>query len=132
MITAIRSRSSIATALVDRAKRLAEEMIEREAHLAQCDTDTAMRNLEDKTGVAYRTLWTLKYRPPKDLYGSIAIQIEAAHEAMKHEAGRRYSDRRQNITAENWVSARLLRVADLVAGEAGELPGAQGGATNSA
>jgi hypothetical protein len=52
-----------------------------------------MRRLEARYGISFNTLWSLRYRPPKDVMTSIYFRIKAAWEdarlrqfrALQHE-----------------------------------------------
>jgi hypothetical protein len=67
------------TGLTD-ARSWANELIRRESRGAG-DTENAMRRLESRYGIPWRTFWALRYRPPADVFVGVYLQLRAAYEA---------------------------------------------------
>ena len=61
------------------AKYWAETLVEKEARGCSGDTENAMRRLENRYGISWRTFWALKYRPPKDVLTEIYLRLHAAY-----------------------------------------------------
>lgn len=45
------------------------------------DMENAMRRLEARYGVPWRTFWQLRYRPPADVFVGVYLSLKAAYEA---------------------------------------------------
>jgi hypothetical protein len=50
-------------------------------NLRGSDTENAMRRLEARYGIPWRTFWNLRYRPPADILVGVWRQLHAAYEA---------------------------------------------------
>lgn len=80
------------SAAVSHARDRATKLIQRESR-GPGDTENAMRRLEARYGIPWRTFWSLRYRPPSDLFVSVYQQLWAAYQAecerqerlMRHE-----------------------------------------------
>lgn len=55
-------------------------MVQRESR-GNGDTENAMRRLERRHGIPWRTFWALRYRPPTDLFVSVYEKLWAAYQA---------------------------------------------------
>ena len=62
------------------ARSWANELIRRESR-GPGDMENAMRRLESRYGVPWRTLWSLRYRPPTDVLVGVYLQLHAAYAA---------------------------------------------------
>lgn len=62
------------------AQRWAGELVERESR-GRGDSEKAMRRLEAKYGIPWRTFWALKYRPPTDIFISTYMRLRSAYVA---------------------------------------------------
>lgn len=68
------------TAGVTMAREWAADLVRREAR-GPGDLENAMRRLGARHGIPWRTFWTLRYRPPRDILWGLAARLHAAHEA---------------------------------------------------
>jgi hypothetical protein len=79
-------------AYVTDARNWAQELVRRETR-GPGDQENAMRRLEARYGIPWRTFWSLKYRPPTDVFVSVYNRLHAAYRAecerqmrlLKHE-----------------------------------------------
>jgi hypothetical protein len=79
-------------AYIEDARGWAKELVRKEAR-GPGDQENAMRRLEARYGIPWRTFWTLKYRPPSDVFVSVYNRLQAAYRAecerqmrlLKHE-----------------------------------------------
>ena len=62
------------------AQEMARVMVQRESR-GNGDIDNAMGRLEARYGIPKQTFWSLKYRPPKDVFVSVYLKIMAAYQA---------------------------------------------------
>lgn len=60
------------------AARWANELIRRESR-GPGDSENAMRRLEARYGIGWRTFWALRYRPPADVFVSVYERLRAAY-----------------------------------------------------
>lgn len=67
-------------AAVATARDWATKLAQRESR-GPGDTENAMRRLEARYGIPWRTFWSLRYRPPSDLMCEVFRQLEAAYRA---------------------------------------------------
>jgi len=65
---------------VSEAKEWASHMVVREMR-SPGDLENAMRRLESRYGIPWRTFWNLRYRPPADILVGVWRQLHAAYEA---------------------------------------------------
>ena len=63
---------------VSEASEWASHMVLREAR-GPGDTENAMRRLESRYGIPWRTFWTLRYRAPADVMVGLYRQLQAAY-----------------------------------------------------
>lgn len=61
------------------ASTWARELVRLEA-LGPGDLPNAMARIERRHGLPARTLWSLRYRPPKDVFASIYNKLRSAYE----------------------------------------------------
>jgi hypothetical protein len=74
------------------ARQWANELIRRESR-GPGDLENAMRRLEARYGIPWRTFWALRYRAPADVFVGVYLQLKAAYESeclrqerlLKHE-----------------------------------------------
>lgn len=62
------------------AQQWANELLRRESR-GPGDMENAMRRLECRYGIPWRTFWQLRYRAPKDVFVGVFFQLKAAHDA---------------------------------------------------
>ncbi len=62
------------------ARAWANELVRRESR-GPGDMENAMRRLEYRYGINWRTFWQLRYRPPSDVFVGVYLQLKAAYEA---------------------------------------------------
>lgn len=62
------------------ARQWADAMVQRESR-GSGDLENAMRRLETRYGIPWRTFWMLRYRPPHDIAASIFMKLFAAYRA---------------------------------------------------
>lgn len=101
---------------VETAARWVNTMVLQEAK-APGDTINAMRRLSSRYSVPYGLLWSLKYRPPKDLYVSVFEKLEAAYERETRRAVSVLNNERASYEARTGVSKALCSLANGLAGE---------------
>lgn len=64
---------------VTEAQMWASHMVLRESR-GPGDTENAMRRLENRYGIPWRTFWNLRYRPPADILVGVWRQLHSAYE----------------------------------------------------
>ena len=64
---------------VEAAKGWSRAMVQREA-AGSGDTENAMRRLEARYGVPWRTFWALRYRPPKSICADVWLRLRSAYQ----------------------------------------------------
>lgn len=62
------------------AREMASSLVQRESR-GPGDLDNAMRRIEQRYGVPYSVLWSLRYRTPKDILLGVFQKIQAAYQA---------------------------------------------------
>lgn len=62
------------------ARVWANELIRRESR-GPGDMENAMRRLEARYGIPWRTFWTLRYRKPTDVMVGVYRQLQAAYQS---------------------------------------------------
>lgn len=72
------NRSRMSDAYISDARRWASELVQRESR-GHGDQENAMRRLEARYGIPWRTLHNLKYRPPTDIFVSVYMRLRAAY-----------------------------------------------------
>ncbi len=83
---------------VSDARTWANELVRRESR-GPGDMENAMRRLENRYGVPWRTFWTLRYRPPTDVFVSVYLKLKSAYEAECHRQERLLAHERLITTA---------------------------------
>lgn len=76
----------------DQAQTWANDLVRRETR-GPGDMPNAMRRLEQRYGIPWRTFWELRYRPPQDVLHGVWERLRQAHLAecdrqmrlLKHE-----------------------------------------------
>ena len=66
-------------AFVGNARDWANELVRRESR-GPGDYENAMRRLENRYGIPWQTFWRLRHRPPKDIFVSIYVRLQAAYQ----------------------------------------------------
>ena len=66
------------TIAVAHARDWASKLIQRESR-GPGDIENAMRRLEARYGIPWRTFWALRYRPPTDIFVSVYERLGAAY-----------------------------------------------------
>lgn len=56
----------------------ANELLRRESR-GPGDSENAMRRLEARYGISWRTFWQLRYRPPSDVFVGVYQRLHAAY-----------------------------------------------------
>lgn len=107
--------AQVMSAVVAHARCLLDDLIA--AEMRPGGTVEALHTIADREGLSFSALWALRYRPPKDVYGSILIKLAAAHEAMCDRQLARYRAARAATDTTNPLAAALSRIAAAVAGE---------------
>ena len=69
----------IMTGIID-ASAWANELVRRESR-GPGDMENAMKRLEARYGIGWRTFWQLRYRPPSDVLVGVYLQLKTAYEA---------------------------------------------------
>lgn len=82
-------------------------MVQREARCPG-DTVNAMRRLSNRHSVPYSLLWSLKYRPPKDLYVSVFEKLEAAYAKQLQKQQSLLDQERKLTEAKTGIGARIV------------------------
>jgi hypothetical protein len=71
---------SVSETYVHEAQRWATALLERE-HRGPGDTlDAAMWRAEQKWGIDRATFWSLRYRPPREMFVSVYMRLRQAYE----------------------------------------------------
>lgn len=68
----LEQKSAVAT-----AQDWSRDLVQREAR-GSGDTENAMRRLEARYGVPWRTFWSLRYRPPKSICADVWLRLKGA------------------------------------------------------
>jgi hypothetical protein len=103
---------------VAEAREWAKFLVNRESR-GPGDRENAMGRLARRHGITRGLLWSLLYRPPKDMLVSKFMSLQAAYiaECARQEAALRHE--RQITEAKTLLGETLTRAADFVAGEEG-------------
>jgi hypothetical protein len=104
------------TSAVSEARDWAKWLVQRETR-GPGDLDNAMRRLEARYGIPFSTLWSLRYRPPKDIFVSTYQLLGAAY-LVEHEKHQRLLKHETEITkAKSRLGSAVVRAASALAGE---------------
>lgn len=109
----------IMTGIAD-ARTWANELIRRESR-GPGDMENAMRRIEARYGVPWRTLWTLRYRPPADVMVGVYLNLKAAYESECSRQERLARHEREITEAKMLAFASLDRAKADVAGREGDV-----------
>ena len=63
---------------VPQAAEWSKALVQREAR-GSGDTENAMRRLEQRYGIPWRTFWSLRYRKPRSICADIWLSLRAAY-----------------------------------------------------
>lgn len=101
---------------VEAAAHWVNLMVMREA---KCPGDiiNAMRRLSNRHSVPYSLLWSLKYRPPKDLYVSAFEKLEAAYAKELRSAVSALDHERKLTEAKTGIGARIVAAVNALDSE---------------
>ena len=103
------------TATVDTAVDVTNRLVTRESR-GPGDLDNAMRRIEQRYGVDYWLLWSLRYRKPKDILLGQWNALLGAYHAECERQEKRLQHERETAEAMG-ASKALLGAADRVAGK---------------
>lgn len=101
--------------VVETAGAWARWLVQRESR-GPGDTENAMRRISRRYGVPYSILWSLRYRPPKDMLVSAFIRLEAAYEAEKLRQMKALEEEFAVSKHKTRFGAHLVRAAAALAG----------------
>lgn len=104
------------TAAVVTARDWAAKLVQRESR-GPGDTENAMRRLETRYGIPWRTLWSLRYRPPSDVFVSVYERLGAAYQAECERQERLLRHEIQITKAKAGPFHAAVLAAEAVAGE---------------
>lgn len=100
------------------ARAWANELVRRESRGAG-DTENAMRRLEARYGIPWRTFWSLRYRTPEDVFVGVYLKLKAAYEAECARQERLLRHEREVTEAKALAFEALGRAAPDAAGGEG-------------
>lgn len=106
-------------AFLDEATGWARRLTQVEAR-GPGDMENAWRRLECKYGIPWRTFWSLRYRPPRDLSTSIYHRLRSAYEAECERQMRRLEHEIAITKAKVGPSHPAVFAAEAVVGSADE------------
>jgi hypothetical protein len=98
------------------ARHWLDAMVKRETRGAG-DTVNAIRRLSNRYRIPYGLLWSLRYRPPRDLFVEMYRRIEAAYDEETRRAVTALEHERGIYEARTKIGAGLSRAADSLARE---------------
>lgn len=101
---------------VETAAKWVRSMVQRESK-SPGDTVNAMRRLSKRYSIPYSLLWSLKYRPPKDLYVSAYQKLEKAYESEINRGINSLRQERAITQAKTWLGKNLSRAASALVRE---------------
>jgi hypothetical protein len=110
----LRKEKAMQSAVTD-ARTWAKALVKRESRGAG-DLENAMRRLANRhPGVTKSLLWSMMYRPPKDMLVSKYMSLREAYvaECERHEKALRHE--REITQAKSLVGKAFVRAADAVA-----------------
>ncbi len=100
---------------VTEARGWALELVRREAR-GTGDTANAMRRVGHRYGIDYAVLWSLRYRPPKNMVVSVYERLRAAYLAECDRQERLIRHERAITEAKTLFAAPAMRAGDVLAG----------------
>ena len=98
--------------LVQDAQKWANDIVMRE-YSGPGQMERAIEKASIKTGIDRQVFWSLRYRPPKDMFVSVYMRLKAAYEAECERQERLYEEERAIANA---INSNVVRTADFVAG----------------
>lgn len=101
---------------IEEATKWIKAMVHRESR-GPGDRINALRRLSNRYGVPYNLMWSCLYRPPKDLYVSMYEKLRNAYEQELNKGLNSLLHERRLTNAKTELGKRLVRTADLLAGE---------------
>ena len=104
---------------VDDAQYWAKQMVQHESR-GIGDLENAMHRLEQRYGISWRTFWSLKYRPPVDVFVGVYLQLKSAYEAECDRQERHFKNERTLTEAKAKALTPLIRAADFMVGKDAE------------
>lgn len=104
---------------VAEARLWANELVRRESRGAG-DTENAMRRLEARYGIEWRTFWKLRYRPPSDVMVGVYLKLRAAYQAECERQQRLFEHERKITEAKAAAFSPLIGAAAALAGTQAE------------
>lgn len=107
------------TAVVEQAQGMARRLVAAESR-GPGDTDNAMRRLEARYGVPYTTLWSLRYRAPKDMLASVYFRLVDAYRAECDRQKKLFDHELEVTKAIAGSTSDLVRQAAALVGETKE------------
>jgi hypothetical protein len=100
---------------VDDAQFWAKQMVQRESRGCG-DVENAMHRLESRYGISWRTFWSLKYRPPVDVFVGVYLKLKSAYEDECDRQERMLKDERAIAETKATAFKSLVSASDFVAG----------------
>ena len=94
----------------------ANALIRREAR-GPGDQENAMRRLEARYGIPWRTFWSLKYRPPSDVFVSVYMRLRDAYQSECERQKRLLEHEIAICKAKGLADAPAVGAAEAVASE---------------
>jgi hypothetical protein len=110
----------IMTGIAD-ARTWANELVRRESR-GPGDMENAMRRLEARYGISWRTFWTMKYRPPTDVFVGVYLTLKAAYEAECQRQERRFAHERRITEAKVLSVETMAQSGNVSIGKGGRSP----------
>ena len=104
------------TTAVSEAREWAKWLVQRETR-GPGDLENAMRRIEARYGISFSTLWSLRYRPPKDIFVSTYELLRSAYLAEHEKQERLLRHEREITKAKSRIGAALVRASSSLAGE---------------
>ena len=101
---------------VETAAKWVRSMVQRESK-SPGDTVNAMRRISKRYSIPYSLLWSLKYRPPKDLYVSAYQKLEKAYESEIERGINSLRQEKAITQAKTWLGKNLSRAASALVRE---------------
>lgn len=104
-------KSEAALDFVGRSRTWAAELVRAESRGAG-DKGEAMRRVARRIGIAFSRIWSLEYRPPKDVPVSVYQRLAQAYLAMREDQIRRLQHEIEITRAISGDGARAVRAAE--------------------
>jgi len=101
---------------VAEAREWAKVLVHREMN-GPGDLPNAMRRVERRHGIPYSMLYSLRYRPPKDMLISAYLRLREAYLAECERQEKLLRHEREIASTKTLAAAALVRAADAVARE---------------